>query len=97
MGLVHPIPDATPGYLRLPMRLSRGINGFDQSIRAMALGVAQSYPRSLGELAPRLTGPERSWPGSDELARDLVTLPTHSRLRPVEREEIVRMLCRAAE
>ena len=60
--------------------------------RALALGVAPSYPSALADLAPRLTGPERRWPGADELARDLVTLPTHSRLTGAERDEIVRML-----
>jgi len=81
-----------PGYLRLPLRLSNGIAGTAQPSRALELGVAQSYPRTLVELAPQLTGPERRWPGAELLARDLVTLPTHSRLTPVERDEIVRML-----
>ena len=89
---VRPIGNATPGYIRLPLRVRHGINGFADSARAMALGVAQSYPRSLAELAPRLGGAARSWPGADALARDLVTLPSHSRLNPVEREEILRLL-----
>jgi dTDP-4-amino-4,6-dideoxygalactose transaminase len=89
---VRPISDATPGYLRLPIRVRGGIGGFDDSARAMALGVAQSYPRSLAELAPKRVGAERSWPGADELARDIVTLPTHSRLIAVERDEILRMI-----
>ena len=89
---IRPIRDATPGYLRLPIRISGGMSGVEQTVRAITLGVAPSYPSSLAELAPRLAGPERDWPGADELARDLVTLPTHSRLTRVERDEIVRML-----
>jgi dTDP-4-amino-4,6-dideoxygalactose transaminase len=89
---IRPAKGSTPGYLRLPIRLFGGIMGMEESARALTLGIAQSYPRSLVELAPRLTGPEHRWPGSAELVRDLVTLPTHSRLTPVERDEIVRML-----
>jgi perosamine synthetase len=89
---IRPMQDAAPGYLRLPIRVRGGAGALDGSARAAALGVAQSYPRSLAELAPRLVGAERSWPGASELARDLVTLPTHSRLSPIERDEIVRML-----
>jgi dTDP-4-amino-4,6-dideoxygalactose transaminase len=89
---IRPTPDAESGYLRLPTRIARGLGALESPARARALGVAPSYPRTLAELAPRLTGPERHWPGADELARDLVTLPTHSRLTAVERDEIVRML-----
>jgi dTDP-4-amino-4,6-dideoxygalactose transaminase len=89
---IRPPKGATPGYLRLPIRFFGGVIGMQKRSRALALGIAQSYPRSLVELAPRLTGPEHRWPGAAELVRDLVTLPTHSRLTPVERDEIVRML-----
>jgi dTDP-4-amino-4,6-dideoxygalactose transaminase len=89
---IRPTKDATPGYLRLPLRFSGGVMGMAEPSRALRLGIAPSYPRTLVELAPRLTGPERRWPGAERLARDLVTLPTHSRLTPVERDEIVRML-----
>jgi dTDP-4-amino-4,6-dideoxygalactose transaminase len=91
---IRVIDGAVPGYLRLPIRVPGGMTGIEESARASALGVAQSYPRSLVDLAPRLTGPERAWPGGELLARDLVTLPTHSRVTPVERDEIVRILQR---
>jgi dTDP-4-amino-4,6-dideoxygalactose transaminase len=89
---VRVVKDSVPGYLRLPLRVSGGVSGMSQPTRASSLGVAPSYPRTLVELAPQLAGPERRWPGAELLARDLVTLPTHSRLSPVERDEIVRML-----
>jgi dTDP-4-amino-4,6-dideoxygalactose transaminase len=68
------------------------MEGITQPSLALKLGIAPSYPRTLVELAPRLAGPERTWPGAEQLASDLVTLPTHSRLTPVERDEIVRAL-----
>ena len=89
---IRPTDGSVPGYLRLPLLVTGGMGGMEDASRALALGVAQSYPQSLVELAPRLTGPERAWPGADRLARDLVTLPTHSRLTAVERDEIVRIL-----
>jgi dTDP-4-amino-4,6-dideoxygalactose transaminase len=89
---IRPLKDGTPGYLRLPLRVSGGMGGITQPSRALKLGIAPSYRRTLVELAPRLAGPERTWPGAEQLASDLVTLPTHSRLTPVERDEIVRAL-----
>jgi dTDP-4-amino-4,6-dideoxygalactose transaminase len=89
---IRPLRDGTPGYLRLPLTVSGGIDGIAQPSRALKLGIAPSYPRTLVELAPSLTGPEQRWPGAEQLARDLVTLPTHSRLTPVERDEIVRVM-----
>jgi len=89
---IRALVDAAPGYLRLPIKFAGGIARMSRPERAIALGVAQSYPRSLVELAPNVTGPEKRWPGTDELVRDLVTLPVHSRLTPIERDEVVRML-----
>lgn len=89
---IRPTSEATPGYLRLPVRIRGALAALRGTTRALALGVAPSYPRTLSHLAPGLTGPERRWPGADELASDLLTLPTHSRLSAIEREEIVRML-----
>ncbi len=77
-------PDATPGYLRLPMLLQSGMTSLPDPDRAKKLGIAPGYPTTLGALEAvqnRLTGPETIWPGADRLVRDLVTLPTHSRLR----------------
>lgn len=79
--------EGTAGYLRLPVRLLRGMATFKSQPRALARGIAPSYPLSLAELpqvAERLQGPERTWPGAQILVRELVTLPTHSRLRPRE-------------
>jgi dTDP-4-amino-4,6-dideoxygalactose transaminase len=82
----------TAGYLRLPVRLSSGMAGFRDDQRALALGIAPSYPKSLSELprlAERLAGPERTWPGAETLVRELVTVATHSRLGAGELREII--------
>ncbi|MDP9202299.1 MAG: DegT/DnrJ/EryC1/StrS family aminotransferase [Gemmatimonadota bacterium] len=88
-------PDACAGYLRLPVRLSRGMATFSSPSRALVLGIAPSYPRALSDLAQVAAISERTeggWPGAQTLVRELVTLPTHSRLRPGDREEISEVL-----
>lgn len=75
--------DDTAGYLRLPLRLAKGMASFRDQRAALALGLAPSYPKSLAELpqlAARLTGPERAWVGTQTLVKELLTLPTHSQL-----------------
>ncbi len=85
----------TPGYLRLPLRVSRGLAGFPDLARAERLGVAASYPTSLAALKPvrdRMGGPPGDLPGAEELSRRLVTVPTHSRLSAEDRRELLRLL-----
>jgi perosamine synthetase len=87
-------PEAEPGYLRLPVRLARGMVGFPDSRAALRLGIAPSYPTPLAEL-PALRArliEAVPWPGARELARTLVTLPTHSRLLDAERAQVLRMI-----
>jgi dTDP-4-amino-4,6-dideoxygalactose transaminase len=84
--------EGTAGYLRLPVRLSKGMAGFRDLRRALALGIAPSYPKSLAALpqfAARLNGPERLWDGARTLVHELLTLPTHSRLGARELREII--------
>lgn len=72
---------SVPGYLRLPLRLPGGMSFFADADAALSLGVARSYPSTLAalqQLSGKLDGPEKAWPGAEALARDLVTLPTHS-------------------
>ena len=97
---VHPIDppaETTPGYLRLPLRVPRGLSGLIEPEAAMRLGAAPSYPSSLGDLAPiraRLVGQARRWPGAQDLVRDLITLPTHSLLSPGDLEALARAVAR---
>ena len=80
------------GYLRLPVRLSRGMAAFISPSCVLALGIAPSYPTSLADL-PQLgamrKGPETSWPGAQTLVRELVTVPAHSRLKKRDLAEII--------
>jgi dTDP-4-amino-4,6-dideoxygalactose transaminase len=81
------------GYLRFPLRLRQ-----DDARRALsegrAAGVAPSYPLPLSELEavrPRLISPDATYPGAAALARELVTLPTHSRVADHDRAVILRL------
>jgi dTDP-4-amino-4,6-dideoxygalactose transaminase len=94
---LHAIPvqrDACAGYLRLPVRLSRGMATFSSPSRALALGIAPSYPRALSEL-PQVAAirgrTDGTWPGAWTLVRELVTLPTHSFLSSGDISELCSM------
>lgn len=86
---------SVPGYLRLPLRMRRGLAGFGSAAEARRLGIMRSYPATLATLAPvreRLLPFTNRWPGAEELVRQLVTLPTHSLLGAGEREALARLL-----
>lgn len=90
-------PDATPGYLRFPVLLPRGLKGLRDAGRGLKLGAAPGYPRTLARLAAvreRLVLPRGAsrWPGADTLVQQLVTLPTHSLTTRREREELAALL-----
>jgi hypothetical protein len=92
---VRPLPGATPGYLRLPLRLAHGLAGLDEPAAAARLGLAPSYPSILSEIPqvrPWVDGPARGFPGGEELARALFTVPTHSLLSGAERTELIALL-----
>jgi dTDP-4-amino-4,6-dideoxygalactose transaminase len=97
IGLVSPPSNGTAGYLRLPVRLARGLEGFAHAGRAQQLGAARSYPSTLAALPPirdRMTAADasRSWPGAEALVRELVTLPTHSQVTSAGQAELLRLL-----
>lgn len=97
VSTIRPDVACTPGYLRLPLRLAGGMARLADPARALRLGIAPSYPRplcDLHELAPLLVDGGRRCPGAASLARELVTLPTHSRVTPADRAEIVRLVLR---
>ncbi len=85
------------GFLRYPLRLKGGMEGFVSRERALRLGAAPGYPRALPhlrEVSLHLEADEgrKRWPGAAELVDRLVTLPTHPRTRASEREELVRLI-----
>jgi perosamine synthetase len=88
-------PDAEPGYLRFPLRLACGVAGLKDARPALRLGLAPVYPAPLSAVpeAARLLVVERdAWPGAEELARTLVTLPTHSRVTDRERDRLLTIM-----
>jgi len=87
---VQPPIGSDPGYLRLPVVLSGGITDAERST-AWRLGVARGYPTPLSRLEScrRICeNVDEGFPGAERLAARLLTLPTHSRLRPEDREAL---------
>lgn len=86
-----------PGWIRFPLLIPDGMEGFRDPRRARLLGAAAGYPVLLPDLpaGARLDdrgGGAPGWPGARMLVQRLVTLPTHSRTRPSERAELVSLL-----
>lgn len=91
--------DGIAGYLRFPVRLPRGLGTIGDQPRAVRLGVARGYPGSIADLVPvraRLIplARDRTWPGAAALARELVTLPTHSLFTPDEFSDLIQLVQR---
>jgi len=73
-----------PGHLRLPLLASPDVRGRAVSRVARRLGIMPGYPLSLADLGPlaaRVLNGGAHFPGARLLAAQLVTLPTHGRLR----------------
>jgi dTDP-4-amino-4,6-dideoxygalactose transaminase len=90
---IRALPGGVPGYLRLPLRVMGGLAGLAQPDVARRLGAARSYPHGLGALPAvreRLVDSRRTWPGAEALARELITLPTHSLLSRQDLEQLAR-------
>ena len=94
---LHPIEvsgSASPGYLRLPFVAPAGFDSLGDSAAVLRLGVSPSYPVALAEL-PALQSSivkRSSNPGARELARALVTAPTHSFLSEADLAELEKLL-----
>lgn len=88
-----------PGFLRYPLLVPGGIGGLPSTAEALRLGAAPSYPRPL-PLLPQIrhltVAAGGDFPGARQLARDLITLPTHSRVRPEERLRLVELVARSS-
>ena len=75
-----PVPGGIPGWLRLPTMVGSRVRA--HAMENARLGILPGYPLPLGTL-PALASHRNDscdLPGSARLARDLWTLPTHSRL-----------------
>jgi dTDP-4-amino-4,6-dideoxygalactose transaminase len=85
------------GFMRLPLLIpiDRGASARDEGARRA--GMVASYPKPLFELPPvieRLVSPKRSYVGAERLAREVVTLPTHSQLAERDHQTILEILAR---
>lgn len=92
---VSPPERGRASYLRLPVLTERGTDGFPSEAAAEKLGVAPAYPETLPrlpQLARRVVDSSGPHPGARELVRRLITLPTHSRVSPDDRQAILRLL-----
>jgi hypothetical protein len=90
---VQPVPGAVPGYLRFPV-IARGPAPFATE-RARRLGVMPGYPKSLADLEgfrTRIVNQSEGFEAARMLARQLGTLPTHSRLTPRDIEALLAWL-----
>jgi dTDP-4-amino-4,6-dideoxygalactose transaminase len=86
--------DDSCGALRYPLRVRDGWAAV-RAAGAQRLGAAPTYPTTLQELtalAPQLVTAPGDLPGARLLARELVTLPTHSRVTDPERRRLVELL-----
>lgn len=98
----QPVPGITPvmahggsqpGYLRIPVLRRGGATGLPPA--AHRLGVAAGYPRSLADLPPlrpRILNGDDAFSGARQLARELVTLPSHGAVRPADVSDLLRAL-----
>jgi dTDP-4-amino-4,6-dideoxygalactose transaminase len=83
------------GALRMPIRIPSGSLGSPTVVAMRALGVVQSYPRTLLQYEPiraACINARESFPGAESLAGSLVTLPTHQHVTPQDREVILSAL-----
>ena len=90
---------ASPGYLRLPFRAPGSFDSLKSEGDPVRLGVSPSYPVALADLpALQSSIAQRSdTPGARELARTLVTAPTHSFLSERDLEGIEKLLSGVAK
>jgi perosamine synthetase len=93
--LVRTLSQATPGFLRFPLRMDGGYGSLLRRTAVQRWGIAPSYPTTLAALPQiqRVLLPDvRGWPGAEVLAADLLTLPTHSLVTDAERQRLIRFL-----
>jgi dTDP-4-amino-4,6-dideoxygalactose transaminase len=83
---------AAPGYLRYPVRVAPRQRARADLRAERRAGIAPSYPAALSSVAAvaeRRVHPDISVSGAEALARELLTLPTHSLLTHHDRAKIL--------
>ncbi|HEX5385594.1 MAG TPA: DegT/DnrJ/EryC1/StrS family aminotransferase [Gemmatimonadales bacterium] len=97
LELIDEQPDAVAGYLRLPLRAGANARAAADQRSAHRLGIWPGYPRSLADLhgfGERRVPSADGYPGARELARRLITLPTHGRLGEADLVRLGRWMAR---
>jgi dTDP-4-amino-4,6-dideoxygalactose transaminase len=92
VSLIDVDPGAEAGYLRFPIRVAGGVAALGERAQLRRLGVMPGYPTPLDALPAvraRFVRGAVVCAGATELARSLVTLPTHGRVSASEREAII--------
>ncbi len=91
LAKITPVPDSEPVYLRYPILIK------DEHVRSRllqeqrVLGVSASYPKSLNQLSEiqaYLVG-DAACPVADQVAAQIVTLPTHAYVRTQDQQSVV--------
>jgi perosamine synthetase len=82
-------PASRPSWLRYPLRLPGGHQAV-MTAQLVRAGAAPGYPCPLPQLGAAVdrTAARREFPGASELARTLITLPTHGRIARLDREQV---------
>jgi dTDP-4-amino-4,6-dideoxygalactose transaminase len=93
---VRPCPGGVAGYLRFPVLTPSGTAGLAVPGRARALGIMSGYPMALSELpeARPLIAPGPPITHAEQIARQLITLPTHSKVSEADATRALEALSR---
>ena len=99
---IAPHPEAAPVYLRLPILARNEYTRHQtiQALRAAGIGATGSYPAALADvpaLKRYLAVPGRRASGGREVARRMVTLPTHPFVSPGDVERMIDVVMRVAD
>lgn len=93
LRVIRPVAGSRPGMLRFPVRLPAHVRAGILDI-GHDLGIVATYPTTLADL-PVLRDrrvEQAAMPGAQALVAELVTLPTHGRVRSAEADRIGRMV-----
>lgn len=90
-----PVAGGSSGYLRFPVVMGGRHESLEGTLPEglRATGIERGYPQALSRLPAlrgRILNPDTDLSGSADLARGVITLPTHSRTRPSERLRALR-------
>lgn len=99
---IAPVPGSVPVYLRLPILADSEQlrNKTIETLRAAGIGATASYPSSLADVPALQSSLDvRSQPitGGREIARRILTLPTHSFVGPADVQRMVAQVRRVAD